>query len=108
MFDWLADIEYVGEDETLTWSVRVEAARVISTLANGKLFGTNVSTWSKMIDHFFRVPLCNFKTRPKSCPRRSVTLNHEPPTEPVQRARCGTIYRSQVRRRFMLGHYWPS
>lgn len=47
MFDWLVDMEYVGEDEALTWNVRVEAARVISTLANGKLFGTNMSTQRK-------------------------------------------------------------
>lgn len=48
MFDWLVDMEYVGEDEALTWNVRVEAARVISTLANGKLFGIDMSTRKKV------------------------------------------------------------
>ncbi|KAG8962010.1 hypothetical protein FRC00_010678 [Tulasnella sp. 408] len=50
MFDWLADIEYVGEDETLTWSVRVEAARVISTLANGCPYATLRLVRNRVLD----------------------------------------------------------
>ncbi|KAG9051503.1 hypothetical protein FS837_006679 [Tulasnella sp. UAMH 9824] len=50
MFDWLADIEYVGEDETLTWNVRVEAARVISTLANGCPYATLRLVRNRVID----------------------------------------------------------
>lgn len=50
MFDWLADIEYVGEDETLTWNVRVEAARVISTLANGCPYATLRLVRNRVLD----------------------------------------------------------
>ncbi|KAG8933658.1 hypothetical protein FRC01_007798 [Tulasnella sp. 417] len=50
MFDWLADIDYVGEDETLTWNVRVEAARVISTLANGSPYATLRLVRNRVLD----------------------------------------------------------
>ncbi|KAG8956842.1 hypothetical protein FRC04_000320 [Tulasnella sp. 424] len=58
MFDWLVDMEYVGEDEALTWNVRVEAARVISTLANGKLF---VNSEESKLNYFSGSPYATLR-----------------------------------------------
>ncbi|KAG9019462.1 hypothetical protein FRB90_001936 [Tulasnella sp. 427] len=50
MFDWLVDMDYVGEDEALTWSVRLEAARVITTLANGSPYATLRLVRNRVLD----------------------------------------------------------